>query len=77
MDDIWVSIYSTAKNIKLCMKPTVYQDRNVYNLIKDFKAEYIGYTNTLDLINDLKKNQNIKNTFTRSMKAFSEWKEYK
>ncbi len=77
MDDIWASIYSTAKKHKVVYEePTVYQDRNVHNLIKDFKAEYIGYTNTLDLINDLKKNpENIKKYLpARSMKAFSEWK---
>ena len=77
MDDIWASIYVTSKKHKVVYEePTVYQDRNVHNLIKDFKAEYIGYTNTLNLVNDLKKDpEKIINYLpTKSAKAFSEWK---
>ena len=35
---------------------TVYQARNVHNLIKDFKDETIGYENSLKLIEALYKN---------------------
>jgi hypothetical protein len=40
MDDIWASFYVTSKKYKVLYgEPSVYQDRNVHNLIKDFKDE--------------------------------------
>ena len=46
MDDIWAAYYVQAMGFKVVyQKPSVYQDRNVHNLIKDMKAEYIGYEN--------------------------------
>lgn len=77
MDDIWASFYITSKKYRvLYNKPTVYQERNVHNLIKDFKDEYIGYTNSLKLINQLyKKPDNIYNFLPKkSAQAFDEWK---
>lgn len=54
MDDIWASYYIQAKGAKVIYgEPSVYQERNVHNYITDMKAEYIGYENNLDLINDL------------------------
>ena len=59
MDDIWASHYVEAKGFKvLYNKPSVYQQRNVHDLTKDMKKEYIGYENNLNLINELKKNPN-------------------
>ena len=59
MDDIWASYYVEAKGFKvLYNKPSVYQQRNVHDLTKDMKKEYIGYENNLNLINELKKNPN-------------------
>ena len=47
MDDIWASFYVLSKGHKVIYsKPTVYQDRNIHNLIKDFKNEVIGYVNS-------------------------------
>ena len=62
MDDIWASYYVEAKGFKvLYNKPSVYQQRNVHDLTKDMKKEYIGYENNLNLIKELKKNpDNIK-----------------
>jgi len=67
----------TAKKYKVIYgEPTVYQLRNVHNLIKDFKDEYIGYTNSLKLVEDLYKNpENIyKFLPKKSATAFDEWK---
>jgi len=77
MDDIWASFYVTAKKYKVIYgEPTVYQLRNVHNLIKDFKDEYIGYTNSLKLVEGLYKN--VENIYKflpkKSAMAFDEWK---
>lgn len=54
MDDIWASYYLQAKGYKVVYgKPSVYQDRNVHNLIKDMKQEYLGYEHNLNLVKDL------------------------
>ena len=55
---------------------TVYQARNVHNLIKDFKDETIGYENSLKLIEALYKNSEKIYDFLPllSSKAFDEWK---
>lgn len=54
MDDIWAAYYVLSKGNKVVYnKATVYQDRNIHNLIEDMKKEYIGYENNLSLIMDL------------------------
>ena len=59
MDDIWASYYVEAKGFKvLYNKPSVYQQRNIHDLTKDMKKEYIGYEHNLSLIRALKKNPN-------------------
>ena len=77
MDDIWASFYVSAKKYKIIYgEPTVYQQRNIHNLIKDFKDEYVGYTNSLDLVENLYKNaENIyKFLPKKSALSFDEWK---
>ena len=77
MDDIWASFYVTAKKYKVIYgEPTVYQLRNVHNLIKDFKNEYIGYINSLSLVESLYKNTDNIYKFLpkKSALAFDEWK---
>ena len=77
MDDIWASFYVTSKKYKVIYnEPTVYQQRNVHNLIKDFKDEYIGYTNSLNLVENLYKDSNNIYKFLpkKSSLAFDEWK---
>lgn len=61
MDDIW-GAYLLQKLYPDLNKPfvvfneaTVYQDRNVHDLTKDFNGEVIGYQHTLDFLNDYKK----------------------
>lgn len=77
MDDIWGAYYALAKGHKVLYgEPTVYQDRNQHNLIKDFNAEVIGYSNNLRLLENIKKNsENLKYFIPkRSWQAFQEWK---
>jgi len=77
MDDIWAAFYVTAKKYKVIYnEPTVYQQRNVHNLIKDFKDEYIGYVNSLKLVESLYKNSDNIYSFLpkKTSIAFDEWK---
>jgi len=77
MDDIWASFYVLSKKYKVIYcEPTVYQDRNIHNLIKDFKNEIIGYVNSANLVKDLLKNPNniYKYLPKKSRQAFDEWK---
>lgn len=54
MDDIWASFYVQAKGHNVVYGPaTVDQLRNVHDLVRDMKAEYIGYENNLNLLKDL------------------------
>lgn len=54
MDDIWASYYVEAKGYKVVYgKPSVYQDRNEHDLVRDMKQEYLGYENNLNLVRDL------------------------
>ena len=51
MDDIWASYYLQAKGAKVAYAAaSVYQSRNVHNLVKDMQGEYLGYENNLELI---------------------------
>ena len=51
MDDIWASYYVQAKgaNVIFC-EPSVYQRRNIHDLTKDMKLEYLGYEHNLDIV---------------------------
>ena len=54
MDDIWAAYYIQAKGCKVVFaKASVYQDRNVHDLVRDMKQEYLGYENNLNLVQDL------------------------
>ena len=77
MDDIWAAFYVTSKKYKVIYtEPTVYQNRNIHNLVKDFRDEYIGYVNSLKLVKNLYKNSNNIYNFLpkKSSLAFDEWK---
>jgi hypothetical protein len=57
MDDIWASYYLESQGfVVVYNKATVFQDRNVQNLTKNMTMEYIGYENTLPLLEQLKEN---------------------
>lgn len=54
MDDIWASYYVQAKGHAVVYgKASVYQERNVHDLVKDMRAEYIGYENNLKIVKEL------------------------
>jgi hypothetical protein len=54
MDDIWASYYVQAKGFKVIYgKASVYQQRNVHDLVKDMRQEYLGYEHNLKLVQDL------------------------
>jgi hypothetical protein len=55
MDDIWGSyiLQFYFPNAVIYNQATVYQDRNVQNLVTNLENEIIGYHNTFKLLNDL------------------------
>ncbi len=78
MDDIWASYYVEAKGFKvLYNKPSVYQQRNIHDLTKDMKKEYIGYEHNLSLLRALKRNPNNIKKFLpkKSWRAFKLYQE--
>ena len=67
MDDIWASYYVEAKGFRVIYnKPSVYQRRNIHDLTKDMKKEYIGYEHNLSLLRALKRNPNNIKKFYKS-----------
>ncbi len=54
MDDIWAAYFLQAKGYGVVYnKASVYQDRNIHDLIRDMRQEYLGYENNLRLVSDL------------------------
>ena len=54
MDDIWASYYLQAKGSHVVWaRPSVYQQRNEHDLVRDMRMEYCGYENNLRLVQDL------------------------
>jgi hypothetical protein len=57
MDDIWAAYYIQSRGHQVIYeKASVRQDRNEHDLVKDMKAEYLGYEHNAALISDLKLN---------------------
>ena len=74
MDDIWPSYYLQSKGFRVLWNaPSVYQQRNVHDLTKDMKQEFLGYENNLNLVRDLTQNPECfaKYLPERSQRAFS------
>ncbi len=60
MDDIWAAFYVQSKGAVVVFdKPSVYQKRNIHNLVKDMKQEYLGYESNLELISELYDNPEV------------------
>jgi hypothetical protein len=56
MDDIWAGYYLQARGAKVVYnKASVYQKRNVHDLIRDMRQEYLGYENNLQIVEGLAK----------------------
>lgn len=78
MDDIWASYYVQALGHRVLYgRATVYQDRNVHDLIRDMKAEYLGYENNRRLIDALAEDpQRIREFLPeRSIEAWERYRE--
>lgn len=59
MDDIWASFYVQSLGHQVVYnKASVYQDRNIHDLVKDMKQEYLGYEHNLEIVSQLPKNPN-------------------
>ncbi len=51
MDDIWASYYLQGRGARVVFgKPSVVQERNPHDLVRDMKAEYLGYENNLAIV---------------------------
>jgi len=73
MDDIWGS-YILQKYYPKCViyhKPSVYQRRNMHNLVNDLEKELLGYQLTFDLIRNLDKFEDFIPADTK--KFYREW----
>jgi hypothetical protein len=56
MDDIWAAYYTQARGFRVVYnKASVYQKRNVHDLVRDMKQEYVGYENNLQIVENLPK----------------------
>jgi hypothetical protein len=56
MDDIWAAYYVQAKGCQVIFsKASVFQARNPHDLVRDMKAEYLGYENNLKIVEELPK----------------------
>lgn len=54
MDDIWAAYYVQALGFKVVFnRASVYQERNVHDLTRDMRQEYIGYEYNLNLVTGL------------------------
>ena len=54
MDDIWAAFYAQAKGHKVVFgKASVYQQRNVHDITKDMRAEYLGYEHNHKIVAEL------------------------
>jgi flagellar biosynthesis chaperone FliJ len=71
MDDIWGSyiLQHYFPNSVVYNRASVYQDRNVQDLVTNLENEIIGYRNTLKLIQDL---ENYENYLPDKAKQFFE-----
>ena len=73
MDDIWASYIIQKKfpNSVIYNKPTVYQDRNLQDLVTNLEKEIIGYRNTLNFINgDYVLSEEVQSAYDEYMKCF-------
>jgi hypothetical protein len=73
MDDIWAAYYLQAKGARVVWtKPSVYQARNVHDLVHDMKQEYCGYESNIRIVSDLVQDPESLQAYLpgRSIRAF-------
>lgn len=64
MDDIWAAYYVQAKGYQVVYgEASVYQARNVHDLTKDMKAEWLGYQHNIKLVSDLTESADCISTY--------------
>ena len=57
MDDIWAAYYVQAKGVRVVYgKPSVYQQRNLHDVVGDMRQEYLGYEHNLSIVQALPNN---------------------
>jgi len=79
MDDIWASYYVQARGYEVVYgKPSVYQDRNEHDPVRDMKQEYLGYENNLNIVQSLAIDSEkiIDYLPERSIRAFSLYRKH-
>lgn len=73
MDDIWAAYYVQALGARVVFaKPSVYQERNIHDLVRDMRQEYMGYENNLAIVQTIAGNPEALFKFlpAESLKAF-------
>ena len=73
MDDIWASFYVQALGASVVYgKPSVYQQRNIHDLVRDMRQEYLGYEHNLAIVQAIAGNPEALLKFLpdESLKAF-------
>lgn len=77
MDDIWASYYVQSLGHRVVYeRATVFQARNVHDLVTDMKAEYIGYERSLSLVKDLAHDPNSILSYL-PQRAIAAWEEFR
>lgn len=79
MDDIWAGYYVQALGFKVVYgKASVFQQRNIHDLTRDMKAEYLGYEHNLQLASLICDNPEIISNYLpkNAVKAFKIYQSY-
>ena len=79
MDDIWASYYVQALGNRVVYnRASVFQERNVHDLTKDMKMEYLGYENNHKIVEELPHDPSLilKYLPENSVKAFHLYREH-
>jgi len=79
MDDIWAAYYLQALCKRVVYnKASVYQQRNVHNLVKDMQNEYLGYEKNLELVKQLPSDHQVIFNFLpeKSRQAFQLYRQH-
>ena len=79
MDDIWAAYYVQALGFKVVYgKASVYQLRNIHDLTRDMKAEFLGYEHNLNIVKKIVYNLNAIKDYVGddAWEAFSLYKKH-
>lgn len=79
MDDIWAGYYVQALGFKVVYgEASVYQLRNIHDLTRDMKAEFLGYEHNLNIVEKIVYNPNVIKDYVddEAWEAFSLYKKH-